>query len=402
MNETFLLQTFTLFILISACASPSARGEAHDAPATKETQMTAPTAINKKNEIHNLALNENNVDKIKNLFTFGEAEKPCGVYDDDGALETRSVNGKTEYLLASSDYNDVQVWDLEKETKIQTLPNVDADSILFYPDQKTLVTFFAHDLSKLTLWDIQTGNQRQQFVFDADYLRTGVSYDGQISVSRDGLNVALFVATQKETFMEMFKIERFRIEEFNLQTKQMRDTGYDLPIYYEVLPPYVYSPKGNLVSVTYGYDDRLHFLDLTNHKDTVLQLPFLTFDEALSSGAVIATISIDSSETYVAGGAHNGNIYVWDTADGVLLQSFKAHQTGLSSGWIDGVDSLEFSPESNLLVSVGYDNFTKLWDANTGVLLKEINTCHRFVGFTQDGRYLVMIGEKGIEVWGIP
>lgn len=421
MNKILLSQILVLSILTSACtssssekvvsiASPSATIE-YNTPTIKETETTAPTAsitpavINKKPEIHNLALNENNVYKIKNLATFGTPYEPCYPTSDfDSALETRIVNGQIEYLLASTGLEEgknIQVWDLEKETKIQTLNNVLAHSILFHPDQRTLISYFEHDLTKLTLWDIQNGNQRQQFIFDSQYLNgAGYIYGNRISISPDGLNVALFVGHYKG----MYEEDYFRIKEFNLQTNQTSDTDYDFPLY-DTLPPYIYSPKGNLVSVTYGaygYDGKLHFLDLTNHKDTILQLPFPNFDEAFSSGAVISTISVNSSEKYVAGGARNGDIYIWDIADGTLLKSFKAHIIDIGGSWLDGVKSLEFSPESNLLISVGYDNFTKLWNANTGVLLKEINTCHHFGGFTQDGRYLVTVGEKGTGVWGIP
>ena len=335
-------------------------------------------------------MSEINVDEVENLATFGTPSEYCLISSRlDSALETRFVNGQTEYLLASKDHasQNVQVWNLGVKKVIQTFNDVDVDSVLFHPDQRTLISFFSNEPEKLTLWNIQSGNQ-QQFVID-----TKRYYDDRISVSQDGLNIALFTARYETDF---------RITEFNLQTNQISDTDYDFPLYYETPPPRIYSPKGNLVAVTYGYDDKLHFLDLTNHKDTILQFPFSSRDEVFLSEAIISTISISSNEKYVAGGAINGDVYIWDVADGTLLKSFEAHKLSRTDGWVGGVKILEFSPESNLLVSVGYDGFTKLWNTNAGVLLKEINTCHHFGGFTQDGRYLVTVGKKGIEIWGIP
>ena len=157
-----------------------------------------------------------------------------------------------------------------------------------------------------------------------------------------------------------------------------------------------------MVVVTYDKDDKLHFLDLTNNKDTILDFPFSNLNEVGLAEAFIETISISSSEEHIAGGTVSGNIYVWDASNGSLLKSFKAHETDTADGWIGGVKILEFSPASNLLLSIGYNGVTKLWDASKGILLTEINICHHFGGFTQDGRYLVKVGKNGIELWGIP
>ena len=156
------------------------------------------------------------------------------------------------------------------------------------------------------------------------------------------------------------------------------------------------------MTVTYNEDEKLHLIDLTSEKDLLLEFPFSNRDEVFSAEAIFSTIAIGPDEKYLVGGGLNGEIYIWKVADGALVKSFEGHEPDRVDGWVGGIKILEFSPQSNLLLSVGYDDVTKLWDASTGALLKELNTCHHFAGFTHDGRYLVAVGKSGIEIWGIP
>lgn len=340
----------------------------------------------------NRTLTEKNIDKVENLATFGTPGNNCVVSPSlDSNLETRVVNGQTEYFLATKDQKsrDIQVWDLKTEKIIQTLSDINADAVLFHPDQRTLITFSRYEPGALTLWDIQSGNQQQKYSFEANHY-----YDERISISPDGTRIAFFSAP--------YDAENFQVSEFNLQTSQLNNADYDFPVFAETPPPHIYSPSGNLIAVTYDYDNKLHFLDLKNHKNTILQFPFANLNDVAVAEAIISTIAMSSNEKYLAGGTLSGDIYIWSATDGTLLKTIKAHTTQRTDGWLGGIKILEFSPESKLLLSVGYDGFSKLWDVTTGVLLKEINSCPYFGGFTQDGRYLVTIGKKGIELWGIP
>jgi WD40 repeat protein len=253
-----------------------------------------------------------------------------------------------------------------------------------------LISFSRYEPGRLSLWDIQNGNQRQEF-----YLEPNHWYDEHISVSQDGLKIAFFSCSPNAV--------NCHVSEFNLQTEKINSTEYIFPLYGDIpIPPHIYSPNGNLVAITYNSDNKLHFLDLTNHKDTVLESLFSNLNDVWLEEAQFETLAISSNERYIVAGALNGDIYLWNVVDGTLLKVFQAHTTRRSDGWLGAIKILEFSPESNLLLSVGYDGFTKLWDTNSRVLLKELDTCHHFGGFTQDGRYLVAVGKKGVELWGIP
>lgn len=365
-------------------------------PSSTPTASIMPTAsitpaIIIKPKIHLLALNENNIRDIENLATFGMPSEHCINSALDSAVETRFRNGQIEYLLATTDFEsrNITLWNIETEERIQTFGSDSVDSILFTPDQNTLISFSRYDSGRLTLWDIENGDQRQEFFIEPNYY-----YDERISISQDGLRIAVFSCSRNAV--------NCQVSEFNLQTNKLSRTNYVFPLYGENPPPRSYSPKGNLISITYNSDNNLHFLDLTNRKDTILEFPFSNIYDIALAEAIFSTMAVSSNEKYVSGGALNGDIYIWDVADGSLLKVFQAHTTQRSDGWLGAIHILEFSPESNLLLSVGYDGFTKLWDVNSGVLLKIIDTCHHFGGFTQDGRYLITVGKNGIEMWGIP
>jgi WD40 repeat protein len=342
-------------------------------------------------------LNETNVDKVENLATFGSTRENCLISSyQDATIETGFVNGQAEYLLAlmnldkNLEIQNIQLWDLVTKKNIQTFNSNEIDSVLFHPDNRTLISFSRYEPGRLTLWDMQNGNPRQEFHLEPDKY-----YGDRISISQDGLRIAFLFWSPN--------LVNWQVSEFNLQTNQISSTIYVFPLYGDIpIPPHTYEPKGNLVTITYNSDNKQHFLDLTNHKDTILEFPFSNLNDIGLAEAQFETLAISSNERYVVGGALNGDIYLWTVIDGTLLKVFKAHTTQRSDGWLGAIKILEFSPESNLLLSVGYDGFIKLWDTNSRVLLKELDTCHHFGGFTQDGRYLVAVGKKGVELWGIP
>lgn len=363
MNKVFLFQIFVLSVLLSSCSfSPST-----------------------------WSLNENNIERAENIATFGTPSKYCIISSSIDSLGARFANGQIEYLLALTDLESqsINLWNLATKENIQTFNGNDVDSVLFHPDNRTLISFSRYEPGRLTLWDIQNGNQRQEFLLEPDR-----HYDEHISISPDGLRIAFFSCSPNAV--------NCQVSEFNLQTNKTSSTDYIFPLYGETPPPHAYSPMGNLVAITYNSDNKLHFLDLTNRNDTILEFPFSNLHDMGLAEAKFSTLAVSSNEKYVVGGAINGDIYLWNVADGALLKIFKAHTTQRSDGWSGAIKILEFSRESSLLLSVGYDGFTKLWDANAEVLMKEINTCHHFGGFTQDGRYLVTVGERGIDIWGIP
>jgi WD40 repeat protein len=411
-KEFFFL--FLSICLIVSCSSPSTTGDLiTPAPSVTKVPFTetltithTPTPTNtatpaitpafiEKLEVSDLSITENNAKKIIKLSVFGEPADSCIISSFlDTALKVQVVDETTQYLLANKELERqiINIWDIEEEKIIQAFDGVDIDSVFFHPDKNTLITFTNREKSVIGFWDTAGGNLRNNFVLD----RKNLYLDNFLGISPDGLHAS--------TFSGYGNYLDIRVSEISFQygTLENKDSIFALFSEEGATSTQFYSPSGNLVAIVNGIDNKLHFLDLSNSKDTVLEFPFENFDEIVSAGAVFSKASMSWDEKFIVSGALNGDIYVWNTEDGVLLAILKAHQTEVTDGWRGGIKNLEFSPDSHLLLSVGYDGFTKLWNIPSGDLLKEIKACHHFGGFTQDGHYLITIGKNGIEKWGIP
>jgi WD40 repeat protein len=417
MRKEFIFQIFVFYFFITSCGSFAATDSFPTPPSPSATHSlftetpnitytatplpsntTTPTitpAVIEEVEIDDLAITEKNAGRIVNLSVFGAASDSCLISPNlDTVLEVQMIDGTPQYLLANKELEgqSINIWDIEAEKVIQTFDGLDIDSIFFHPDKNALISFANREKSVISFWDIASGKLRNQFVLN----RKNMYYDDYLSFSKNGLRAS--------TFSGYGNALDIRVSEFDFQSAALESQDYSFALYSEEGPTSTqfYSPKGNLVAVVNGIDDKLHFLDLTNDRDILLEFPFGNYDEIISAGAVFSKASMSWDERYIVSGALNGEIYVWSTADGSLLTILKAHKTRGVDGWGGGIKNLEFSPAANVLLSVGYDGSTRLWNIPSGVLLKEIDTCHHFGGFTQDGRYLITMGKNGIEKWGLP
>jgi WD40 repeat protein len=63
-------------------------------------------------------------------------------------------------------------------------------------------------------------------------------------------------------------------------------------------------------------------------------------------------------------GSDDKSVRVWDASTGVELKELKGHT--------HDVKSVAFSSDGTRIVSGSYDNSVRVWDASTGVELKEL------------------------------
>jgi WD40 repeat protein len=98
----------------------------------------------------------------------------------------------------------------------------------------------------------------------------------------------------------------------------------------------------------------------------------------------------------LASGAVDSTVKIWDKETGTVIKTFK-HPAG--------VTNLAFSADGKYLVSSSYDGVLRLWDVNTGALVRPFSANDYTVwtlDISPDGKTIVAAGEdKKIRVWDI-
>ncbi|KAL0409081.1 UNVERIFIED_CONTAM: Katanin p80 WD40 repeat-containing subunit B1 [Sesamum radiatum] len=158
--------------------------------------------------------------------------------------------------------------------------------------------------------------------------------------------------------------------------------------------------KSSRVLVTGGEDHKVNLWAI-GKPNAILSL------SGHSSG--IDSVSFDSSEVLVAGGAASGTIKLWDLEEAKIIRTLTGHRSNcisldfhpfgefFASGSLDtnlkiwdirrkgcihtykghtrGVNAIRFTPDGRWVVSGGEDNTVKLWDLTAGKLLHDFK-CH--------------------------
>ena len=158
-----------------------------------------------------------------------------------------------------------------------------------------------------------------------------------------------------------------------------------------------FNSAGNLVALEFeiNYEgSKPIYRDLV--KNQTVTIPY----EAFADSQFPETFAVDGSGQHLVFG-NDGGIYVWDLTTLEQIWHFDKHEWRGGDGWIGAIKSLMFAPQSNLLLSVGWDRTTRLWNITTGNELRRLNVCCS-AGFTPDGRYLITTGDGVIRVWGVP
>lgn len=251
------------------------------------------------------------------------------------------------YLAATGDDNGlIKIWNLASGEVLVSL-NAGEEGIAglaFSPDQRTLASIDTEAIVRL--WDFQRGKNTGIHFELGEITSRSESWeiDGPFEFSSDGQRLIYFDRTR-----EMY--------ELNVQTgiNELKAYAYRNGIPYEV-------------------DDELEVL------------------EAFTSSA---------DGRFAAGGRADGKIFVWDLKRQKFMREMSGHVMQRGDGPHYAFHSLKFSPKSNLLVSVGWDGTTKLWNIHTGNPIRVLNVCC-FAEFSPDGRFLITAGNGVIRLWGIP
>ncbi len=285
-----------------------------------------------------------------------------------------SVDGK---WLAASSGSSVKIWDLSTERELQTLGGqLGAQDLVFSPDGKLLVT----GDKALGLWDVTSGK----------LIRTIPSAAQSLVYSPDGR----WLATNPKGTLQIW------------DTRSWTPANLSPPVGEHVWwmgfgaaqpPPADLAAAGvKWWQVGAGPEAR--------------SLWGTTYAAVLSpDGKILATaaLRVPSVSNY-----DRPNVSIWDIATGRLLQTFAAHEVGVSG--------VAFSPDGKWLTTAGQDSrldpanvggslaamkhSIKLWDTGTWQLrtsLPFIGMTGGFRGFSPDGRTLAVSRGNLVTLYGV-
>ena len=321
-------------------------------------------------------------DRLKILNTVTGAELKTFVFDPflRMAVGMMQLVGTTYYAAATGDeQGNIRIWNLADSSVLRSfqISKYKIRDIVFSPDGQTIASI--DDKNILRLWRIQDAKLTHEFNLSGEMI------DGPLLYSLDGLKIAATNVYQDRTF------------EFNLQTGELKNFGGS---------PSSYTYAYTLNSGWYTYSDDGHLITWKQEGTEIVLKDNVSGEKTSlplgseSSGAYPEAVALSHDGQYFAAGRDDTHIIVWDLREQKIIQILQGHKMRSADGWMGAIKQLIFSPQTDLLASVGWDNTTRLWNIHTGVQLQDLDVCC-FAGFSPDGRVFVTARQGVIRVWGI-
>ena len=113
-------------------------------------------------------------------------------------------------------------------------------------------------------------------------------------------------------------------------------------------------------SFSQNWKNQFTRIPVFTHTKGRIGLPLMT----VSAGSGIRAVAFSSDGMRIVSGSSDNSVRVWDASTGVELKELKGHTSS--------VFSVAFSSDGTRIVSGSHDNSVRLWDALTGVELKEL------------------------------
>jgi WD40 repeat protein len=231
-------------------------------------------------------------------------------------------------------------------------------SVAFSPDSKTVASGSKDKTIKL--WEVNTG----------DLLQTLKAHQGTVQTLAFSPDGSLLASGSEDNTVKLWHIKEGKVKETLKE------------------PPESFLT--NLTEILKGEQKNLFILE----EHQIFSVAFSPDGERLASGN------------------WNRNILLWEVRSGNVLhfingrfKHFWEPKGDEQGGHTDSVNSVAFSPDGHTLASGGFDKAIKLWDVETGTLLKTFKghgDAVLSVTFSPDGNILASSGyDKSIKLWEI-
>lgn len=252
----------------------------------------------------------------------------------------------------------VKLWDTQTGTLIRTLEghherhNERVESMIFYPDGKTLATV---SYGTIKLWDTDTWQTKQTIVTEIEYDRL---FGFSLAISPDGNILAAAATAISQKTRKTNPLERLFVMSGNgnitlfdahtgILVKRLKNQQPNGAI--------AFSPDGKLLANA-GYSD-IDIIDVNKGKILKMQGDYVSsLENAVvfsPNGKLLANLT-RGDET----------ISVWDIEKKALQKRlFNCDDDPLSDG---NVLSVAFSPDSRIVVAGSKNRAVGVWDAKTG------------------------------------
>ncbi|MBN1163181.1 MAG: WD40 repeat domain-containing protein [Candidatus Krumholzibacteriota bacterium] len=279
--------------------------------------------------------------------------------------------------------------------KVYTLPcpRSKVSHVKFAPGRNKLLSTAADEsgISTLKIWNASSGEAMESFVNDT-------FIDQDAAFSHDGLTIAIGNQTVFLLWADNYKVRRsFQVDAYS----DLRVIDVDQSLIYpwaiknvEVLKKIHY-----VTCLAFSADDRLLVSGYENGQIKVWNTRYGNLLQTLRGGRFhggILDVEFSPDGGHIAACQEDDKIRVW---------SYPRYEEKILRGHDQPVKVISFDPVNGYLASGGRDRKVKIWDVGRGEVLRTLSGHTGAVlalSFSRDGRYLASAGgDKTVRIWDV-